>query len=227
MARCTKEKALETRERILDAAEDVFDAKGVSNTSLADVAAAAGVTRGAVYWHFTNKADLFDAMCQRIRLPMETIIEAAADVSIADPLGQLRVACRFLFRETVENPHHNKVLDILIHKCEFVDPTDPIFIRQQEWMRQCAINNTLLLSNAIAKGQLPATLDVRLASVMLHSMISGLLSTWLFAPDSFNLIQDGEEIIDAYLETLLTTRTLNPGTDTVHTALPSTARMTR
>jgi len=55
MARCTKEKALETRERILDAAEDVFDDNGVSNTSLADIATAAGVTRGAIYWHFTNK----------------------------------------------------------------------------------------------------------------------------------------------------------------------------
>lgn len=208
MARCTKEKALETRERILDAAEDVFHAKGVSNTSLADVADAADVTRGAIYWHFKNKADLFDAMCQRIRLPMQTLCDAMVDQKTSDPLGELRATCRFLFRETVDNPHHNKVLDILIHKCEFVDPADPIFIRQQEWMQQCSVNNRLLLSNAIAKGQLPATLDVRLASVMLHSLISGLLTTWLFAPDRFDLIQDGGKIIDAYIETLLATRSL-------------------
>ncbi|MGV8898534.1 MAG: TetR family transcriptional regulator [Burkholderiaceae bacterium] len=209
MARCTKEKALETRERILDAAEDVFHAKGVSNTSLADVADAADLTRGAIYWHFKNKADLFDAMCQRIRLPMQTLCDAMTDAKNGDPLGELRATCRFLFRETVENPHHNRVLDILIHKCEFVDPADPIFIRQQEWMQQCAINNRLLLSNAIAKGQLPATLDVRLASVMLHALISGLLTTWLFAPDRFDLIQDGEKIIDAYIETLLAAHPLH------------------
>ncbi|MEO8599476.1 MAG: TetR family transcriptional regulator [bacterium] len=209
MARCTKEKALETRERILDAAEDVFHAKGVSNTSLADVADAADVTRGAIYWHFKNKADLFDAMCQRIRLPMQTLCDAMTDENNGDPLGELRTTCRFLFRETVENPHHNRVLDILIHKCEFVDPADPIFIRQQDWMQQCMINNRLLLSNAIAKGQLPATLDVRLASVMLHALISGLLTTWLFAPDRFDLIQDGEKIIDAYIETLLATHPLH------------------
>ena len=70
MARCTKEQALETRTRILDAAEDVFNANGVSKTSLADVAAAAGLTRGAIYWHFANKTDLFAAMCQRVRQPM-------------------------------------------------------------------------------------------------------------------------------------------------------------
>ena len=208
MARCTKEKALETRDRILDAAEDVFHAKGVSNTSLADVADAAEVTRGAIYWHFKNKADLFDAMCQRIRLPMQTLCDAMTDENNGDPLGELRAACRFLFRETVENPHYNKVLDILMHKCEFVDPADPIFIRQQEWMQQGTVNKKLLLSNAIAKQQLPATLDVRLASVMLHSMISGLLTTWLFAPASFDLMQDGGKIIDAYIETLLITQPL-------------------
>jgi TetR/AcrR family acrAB operon transcriptional repressor len=54
MARKTKEEAQETRNAILDAAELVFQEHGVSHTSLAEIAAAAGVTRGAVYWHFAN-----------------------------------------------------------------------------------------------------------------------------------------------------------------------------
>jgi len=44
MVRRTKEEALETRNRILDAAEHVFYEKGVSRTSLADIAQTAGVT---------------------------------------------------------------------------------------------------------------------------------------------------------------------------------------
>ena len=71
MVRRTKEEAQETRNRILDTAEQVFVKKGVSNTSLAQLAEAAGVTRGAIYWHFRNKADLFDAMMSRVVLPME------------------------------------------------------------------------------------------------------------------------------------------------------------
>ena len=58
MPRKTKEEAQETRQRILDAAERVFQMQGVSRTSLAHIADAAGVTRGAIYWHFRNKADL-------------------------------------------------------------------------------------------------------------------------------------------------------------------------
>jgi AcrR family transcriptional regulator len=136
MARSTKEEALETRNRILDAAENVFHEHGVSRTSLSDVADAANVTRGAIYWHFKNKSDLFDAMCDRVRLPMEAMVEACKDENEADPVGQLRETCLFVLKEAVRNPHSHKVFDIVFHKCEFVDPLDPISIRQQACFRK-------------------------------------------------------------------------------------------
>ena len=71
MARKTKEEALATRASILDAAELLFHRQGVSRTSLHDIAAAAGVTRGAVYWHFKDKADVFTQMMDRVCLPVE------------------------------------------------------------------------------------------------------------------------------------------------------------
>ncbi|MDP5008977.1 MAG: TetR family transcriptional regulator, partial [Glaciimonas sp.] len=120
MARSTKEEALETRTRILDAAVDVFYTRGVSHTSLADVATAAGVTRGAIYWHFKNKGDLFDAMCEQFRLPMEALITDSADESSVDPLGQFRVWCLFALEEAVHNPQTRKIFDIILNKCEFV-----------------------------------------------------------------------------------------------------------
>ncbi|OUE60679.1 HTH-type transcriptional regulator AcrR [Citrobacter freundii] len=59
MARKTKQQAQETRQHILDVALRMFSQQGVSSTSLAEIAKAAGVTRGAIYWHFKNKSDLF------------------------------------------------------------------------------------------------------------------------------------------------------------------------
>ena len=56
MARRTKEEALATRHALLDAAERVFGRRGVARTSLVEIAEEAGVTRGAVYWHFKDKA---------------------------------------------------------------------------------------------------------------------------------------------------------------------------
>lgn len=197
MARCTKEQALETRARILDAAEDVFSARGVSKTSLSDVATAASLTRGAIYWHFANKADLFEAMCQRVHQPMEIVIEATADISTSDPLGQLREAGLFVMRQTVENPHHRKVLTIMFHKCEIVDPDDPIMIQRRQWIEHGQTNLERILVNAQARGQVGPDLDVRLAALMLHITFDGLLHMWLFAPESFDLIADAEKILDA------------------------------
>src|SRR6188768_802897 len=71
MVRRTKEEAQATRKLILDTAEVVFHERGVSRSTLNDIAVAAGVTRGAIYWHFQDKADLFNAMIERVCLPME------------------------------------------------------------------------------------------------------------------------------------------------------------
>jgi AcrR family transcriptional regulator len=55
VARRTKEAAAITREHLLDAAERVFRERGVAGSTLGEVAAKAGMTRGAVYWHFRDK----------------------------------------------------------------------------------------------------------------------------------------------------------------------------
>ena len=57
--RKTKEEAQQTRSNLLNAALNVFYERGVSKASLDEIAKTAGVTRGALYWHFKNKEDLF------------------------------------------------------------------------------------------------------------------------------------------------------------------------
>ena len=76
MARRTKEDAMATRHKLLDSAENLFQAQGVSRTSLQDIARRAGATRGAIYWHFKDKADLFNAMMERVTLPLEACFDA-------------------------------------------------------------------------------------------------------------------------------------------------------
>ena len=75
--RRTKDEAERTRRRVLQAARKVFARQGVARTSLEQVARAAGVTRGAVYWHFRNKADLFFQMREQVSLPLLDRIDLA------------------------------------------------------------------------------------------------------------------------------------------------------
>ena len=73
MVRKTKAQAEVTRNAILDAAERLFEVQGLSRTSLQDIASAAGVTRGAIYWHFRDKRELFDSLMERALLPFERL----------------------------------------------------------------------------------------------------------------------------------------------------------
>jgi TetR/AcrR family acrAB operon transcriptional repressor len=202
MARCTKEEAQETRCRILDAAEDAFHEQGVARTSLEDIAQAAGVTRGAIYWHFKNKSDLFDAMCERVRLPMEAMVQAAGDEKADDPLGQLRAACLFTLLEAAKRGRTRKVLGILYHRCEYVDDADPIMARQQQKCYRGTDNIERILKNAVARKQLPPDLDTRVAAIMFHASWAGLLNNWLFSPKSFDLARDAERFVDACIDNL-------------------------
>ena len=55
-----------TEERILTAAEQCITRLGIRRTSMTDVAAQAGVSRGAVYFHFSDKANVVDAVMARV-----------------------------------------------------------------------------------------------------------------------------------------------------------------
>ena len=63
--RKTKAEAQKTRQYLLNAALEVFYRTGVTRSSLQAVAQEAGVTRGALYWHFKNKEDLFEALFEQ------------------------------------------------------------------------------------------------------------------------------------------------------------------
>lgn len=202
MSRSTKEEALETRSRILDAAENVFHAHGVTRTSLADVALAAKVTRGAIYWHFKNKGDLFNAMCERANLPLEAMVLETADHPDREPLDQLRAAILFAINDIVHNPQTRRVFEVIFHKCELVHVDDPIRVRQHEGFNDCMHNIERLLRQACAQGQLPANLDTHLATVSLHAMLDGLINNWLFSPQSFDLGGQAGRLLDACFDML-------------------------
>src|SRR5690349_18358466 len=91
MPRCSKEESLETREALLDAALEEFHARGVSRPSLTDIAARVGMTRGAVYVHFDNKADLFSALLDRVLVPAQEM--SRWDLAAEGPLDHLRATC--------------------------------------------------------------------------------------------------------------------------------------
>jgi TetR/AcrR family acrAB operon transcriptional repressor len=200
MARRTKEEAQETRSRILDTAEQVFFEKGVSRTSLTDIAEAAGVTRGAIYWHFKNKGDVFEAMLARIKLPMDEMVDSTFDVREADPLGRLHDLVMMCLAGTAANPQQARVINILFFKCEFTDEMGGVLSRHQEAIHDARKKIGAGLQNAIDKGQLPGDLDAGRAAIMLHAFIGGMLSDWLLNPEQLDLRVGAAVYVDALFD---------------------------
>ena len=125
MARKTKAEAAETRQQIILAAIDAFYENGVSKTSLDEIARRASVTRGAVYWHFSNKLCIFEALYDELHESLtDSILADLAELDnlnnlSADPLGQLKQRCTALLIDVQENPRKHALLTLFFLKCDY------------------------------------------------------------------------------------------------------------
>ncbi len=199
MVRRTRSEALATREALLDAAEAVFHRNGVTRTSLAQVAAEAGVTRGAIYWHFRDKGELFAAMASRATLPLEAALESAARTRDDDALSTLReVGVRGL-TEIATNPRTRAVLEILLHKVERADALASGVPRPEEMDRHCLRSVEQVIRRAISQGSLPGDTDPALAATAMHGYVSGIIEMWLGEPRTFDLAAAAGALIDTII----------------------------
>lgn len=199
MARKTREEALETRNLILDTAESVFSAKGVSRTSLNEIAKTAGLTRGAIYWHFKNKADLFDAMMQRVILPMEEFAQESALATDSNPIERIRHTALQVTDMMVNELRARRVFEIVMHKMELVDDMLPIRDRHLHGREECIGKVEVDFQIASEKNLLRTHVKPREAAVGLHAILDGLIANWVLEPSAFDLQSQARFTINAFL----------------------------
>lgn len=119
-----------TRERILDAAEELFAAGGYRATSVVQIAEAVGIRGPAIYKHFASKADLYEAVVRRLYSPLRDRLLVAAD----DELRSAEMV-DMLVRYHVDNPNLPRLIqqatladDIELHAL-VEDWYEPLFSR--------------------------------------------------------------------------------------------------
>ncbi|WP_322049462.1 TetR family transcriptional regulator [Paraburkholderia sp. J67] len=202
MAKRTKEAAQATRSLLLDSAESLFAQYGVSHTSLADIADAAGLTRGAIYGHFRNKADLLEALLERTRLPLEALIGAYVDPQALDPLAAMQRAILVCLHDVQCDARRRRVFEIVFNRCELVDEMAPVAGRMREYASEGLANLERGLLNAKRRNQVPQALDVPLAAALLHAQVTGLIRDSLLVPQRFDFVRDGPRMVAAMFEVL-------------------------
>ena len=189
MARRTKADAQQTRDAILDAAEQVFRDKGVARTRMEDIAKGADCTRGAVYWHFKNKTDVLLALSERVALPLYDRITQLISEQTADPLGAWLSHLRTSIEKIESNTRQQNTFDILINRCELTEEMEPLRVQERQRTIFFVDSTRRLFEFARGAGQLRADADLALVARAMHKMIYGFISLWLRHPDSFPLAE--------------------------------------
>jgi AcrR family transcriptional regulator len=95
---------LPTRQRILDAALDLFGARGVDAVSLDEIAREVGVRKQTVLYWFPSKDELVDAVLETAAAELVVLIDAAVRSTSEDPLDRIDAVVRAVFRPAVRRP---------------------------------------------------------------------------------------------------------------------------
>jgi TetR/AcrR family transcriptional regulator, acrAB operon repressor len=208
MARRTKEGAQATRNRLLDAAECLFQAQGVSRTSLQDIARRAGATRGAIYWHFKDKADLFNAMMERVTLPLEAAFESIGGLLPTDTLTEtdallrIRLVTIEALSRIVSDAQTRRVFEVATQKVEYVEELRAVRLRHLAVRQSFVSRFEQSIESAARRNDVMLSMPAALAAHGFHALVDGLIQNWLLDPQAFDLLSVGQRAMDVFLKGL-------------------------
>ncbi|HKN02542.1 MAG TPA: TetR family transcriptional regulator [Buttiauxella sp.] len=204
MARKTKIEALKTRQHLIDVAITLFAKNGVSTTTLTDIADAAGLTRGAIYWHFDSKVSLFNEIWNIQPYIPQDIRRKIKSQNQNDELALLREVMIETLRFISTDRRQHELLQILYHSCEFNgEMYTEQEIRERYWFNRERVKKSL--RSCISKGQIPVNTNVELMITIMHGYFSGIIKNWLLQPENLNLYEQAPDVVDNLLVMLTNT----------------------
>ena len=200
--RKTKTEAQKTHQHLLDAALEVFWRDGVTRASLQAIAQEAGVTRGALYWHFKNKEDLFETLFEQ---QYADFFAAFNDQTLRDNQDvwthlQHNLTAMFETLATRESKH--KFCNVMFSKCEQTAGNETITELACRYHRLFQKQIAYALQLSREQGRLPENTDIELAAICLESSLVGLIKIWIDEPERFDLIAKSKRVIAANMRVL-------------------------
>ena len=196
--RKTKESAAETRQGLLDAALRVFSRQGYTATRLEDVAAEAGVTRGAIYWHFKSKADLYTTLVAEVSQRAGRVANFARDEDV-DPLQSFRWFMIRMLELVEEDAQYRAVLELTILKTELTPELEGGMRMKVEALQAGQVQLAEVLRHGIERGVVRRDLDPVEGARTCLSMLNGAVMLWLLDPKAFSLKASAPALVEVYL----------------------------
>ncbi|MBP0047130.1 TetR family transcriptional regulator [Marinobacterium sp. AK62] len=195
MARRTREEAEQTRQTLLTTALTLFSEQGIGTTTLKQIAREAGVTHGAVYWHFRNRPDLLEQIHHAYMLPFEAqYLEQRQGVQ-QDALAALDHYFLGVLRAFSQDEQAQQLYRV------FYMPASPVADlagleqrladNRQLWQEQLRY----FLKQARKQKQLRKKASPAALAQTLQLMLDGLLCQWLRSGQAFDLVEQGRSLL--------------------------------
>ena len=193
--RRTKEEAAITREQLLSKALSVFSKKGYASTTLEDIAREAEVTRGAIYWHFGSKAELYNTLIREYSDRGNVIMQQAAAEG-----GTLLDILRRVFVRQLQAIEDDSALKALMELQLFKTGLVPELEegRQQQIESGTGLIEMLasIMGQGIQAGLLRSNVDPKEMARTYLAFQNGLIHMWLTTPSQFSLKASAESFAD-------------------------------
>ena len=200
--RKTKTEAQKTRQHLLDAALEVFWRDGVIRASLQAIAQEAGVTRGALYWHFKNKEDLFETLFEQQYADFFAAFNDQTLRDNQDVWTHLQHNLTTMFETLATRESKHKFCNVMFSKCEQTAGNETITELACRYHRLFQKQIAYALQLSREQGRLPENTDIELAAIYLESSLVGLIKIWIDEPERFDLIAKSKRVIAANMRVL-------------------------
>lgn len=198
--------SLKTRENLLQAALLVFDRQGVARASLQEIATQAGLTRGALYWHFKNKEDIFAALCVQ---QLQKLAQKVAFPQQQYASWEEAYSGFYRFFSVLEADEEIQQFLRIIHlKCEHTEHNRAILNVLQTYRQMRDERLQQLIEYGKEAGKVSADLPVHFGVGILRTVLVGLEVSWLTCAD-FPLSTVAKMVFDQCLLGLVHSGSLN------------------
>ena len=198
--RRTKEEAARTRRDIVEAALACFDHHGIAGTTLEQIAAQAKVTKGAVYWHFTGKAEILHAIREEASIPLLdradcTLLHGAS----ASPLERIRGFLENMVGAIATDPHTRRALSVMQFKCEYADDLAGELTDMRRNNDRLAKSLEQAYAEARKAGELSREFTPRLAALDTLIFLAGMIRLTLLDKARDGVRKNGLTLIRAHI----------------------------
>lgn len=196
--RRTKEEAEVTREKLLDVALPIFSKKGYAKTTLSDIAKEAGLTRGAIYWHFGGKSELYNALVEeRFSNANKLILDIFTDNR--SPLEKIHNLLITSMEYVEKDKEYRAIMELTLLKTEVIGEVEDMMKIKEEGTKAMIGEVEKIIEKGKSLGQFRDDLNSKSVAISIISLINGIVSLWLMNSDSFRISEHSEAITRNFL----------------------------